>query len=90
VRDEEITLEDARKVLDDRERADAAVRDLVMLGLSLGVTHLLHFERSEGLRRLPEWRNTDQFKRYFPEGIDLEAVQRGLDAIKEVWATGKE
>lgn len=90
VRDEEITLEQARKVLEDRDRAEASVRDSVMLGLSSGVTHLLNFEKSEGLRRLPEWRDTDAFKRYFPDGLDLEAAQRGLDAIKEIWATGKE
>lgn len=90
VHDEEITLEDARKVLDDRARAEAAVRDSVMLGLSSGVTHLLNFEKSEGLRRLPEWRDTEAFKRYFPDGLDLDAAQRGLDAIKAIWTNGKE
>jgi len=96
VTDGEIDIEQGRKMLEDRLRAEAAQRDSVLMGMAHMTTGASKFDQSESLRRLPEWMGTqegqDHFRRYFKGGLSdatkqVEEAERGLAAVKAVLAS---
>jgi hypothetical protein len=93
VRDEEISFEEAKKQHEDRLRADHMMCDSVFVGLRGGVNGFVGFDKSDALKRMPEWINTDDgaklLNQYFPDGIEeakakLADAERGLAAAKAV------
>jgi hypothetical protein len=90
----EINVEDARKAHEERLRAEEAMRDSVLLGISNFTRSASGFERSEALTRLPEWvaeggPALDHVRRYFKGGVKevaelLDAAQRGIDAVRSI------
>ena len=92
--DDEIDIAQARKLLEDRIRAEAAVRDSVLLGMRNMTNGACGFEKSEELKRLPVWMATEEglehLRRYYPGG-EAEVRQKiaeariGLDAVERAW-----
>jgi hypothetical protein len=92
VEDQEITIEDARRALDERRQAIAVQRDSVLIGISTGVAALAGFDKSPALQDLPNQLKTEEgeehLRRYFKGGLKeieekLEVAERGLAALKE-------
>jgi hypothetical protein len=94
--DGELTLEAARKLLDERAKAEASSRQSVLLDI-LGMTRsAIGFRDSETLRRVPDWLTSEDgvrdHLRYF-EGGPAEILQRieearaGLDAVAAVYSS---
>jgi hypothetical protein len=95
VADEEIDLDQARRILADRRQATHAMRDSVLMGLTSGLRSLSGFEKSTALQELPAQFATDEgmehLRQYFHGGVEevadrLQAARRGLDAVERVWA----
>jgi hypothetical protein len=93
VTDGEITVEVARKMFDDRIKAEAAMRDSVLMGVASMTNAASGFDKSEALTRLPMWLKSEDgeehFRRYFPGGLAdararLTAAQQGLSAVQLV------
>ena len=94
IRGGEMTIDIARKHLEERKKAAHAMRDSVLLGMTSGLGSLIGFEQSSALHELPEQLGTDDglehFRHYFKGGAKelgnkLDAAERGLAALREVF-----
>lgn len=90
----EIDIQQGRKLLTDRERAEEATRNSVLMGLKSMTAAAGSFDKSESLRLVPVWIKTEDgekhFLRYFDGGLDevrtqIEAAKRGLAAVEQVF-----
>ena len=92
VADREMSLEDARKELEQRQRDLEAKRDSVLMGMNTGLRSLAGFDKSEALAQLPvqlrSAQGSEHFRRYFKDGQEefaaaLDDAERGLAALRK-------
>jgi ParB-like chromosome segregation protein Spo0J len=87
-----LSLEEARTLVQERDRVEANLRDSVYLGLTEAVRHSASFLKSSGLEKLPDWfaveAYDDEFKRRFEGGLipfakEIERARAGLERASE-------